>query len=122
MTEENQVAETLSRLRKSRSANRNVLLGLVTKAQDKMNEGGDEAVKTEVKVILQFISRKEEAIIKTNEDIMALIPEDKMEEDMEEATNFELKVKTRVFQIEDFLAKLGQKEKLDGSSGIERKE
>ena len=122
MTEENQVAETLSRLRKSRSANRNVLLGLVTKAQDKMNEGGDEAVKTEVKVILQLIRCKEEAIIKTNEDIMALIPEDKMEEDMEEATNFELKVKTRVFQIEDFLATLGQKEKLDGSSGIERKE
>lgn len=55
------MAEELSRLRKKRSANKNVVLGLVTKTETRMGEGSDIDVVTDVRANLQLIKGKIDA-------------------------------------------------------------
>ena len=99
------MAEDFSRLTKKRSANKNVLLGLITKAKDHIIKGHDEDTLTEIRVILQSIKGKEVLITELNERIIDLIEEDKISEDVEEATDFEIKVKGNMSVIEEFLQK-----------------
>ena len=54
-------------------------------------------------MILQSIKGKEVLITELNERIIDLIEEDKISEDVEEATEFEIKVKKNMSVIEEFL-------------------
>ena len=65
MTEESStvpVVAELSRLRKRRSANRNIVKGWIVKIRDLMNKGQDERIMRQVQVQLQMIEKKENEI------------------------------------------------------------
>ena len=108
------MAKDLSQLRNKRSVNKNVILWLITKAKDHINKGHHEDTLTEIREILQSIKGKEELITELNGRIIDFIEEDKIREDVEEATEFEIKV------IEEFLHKYPQKSK-SHTPAIQRK-
>ena len=122
MTEE---AKVLSRLRKKRSADRNVVRGLITKAMNQMAKGHDANILKEVRAMLKTTRAKEVTISATNDEIVGLIDEDEIEKDVDEATAFEVEFAKGVGDIEEFLeqhkqsSKAGTEDrKKDGVPGI----
>ena len=100
------MAVEVGRLKKKRSANKNVLLGLIVKAKERIIAGGDsESICSDVGVYLKNIKGKEKLIAATNEEILNIIDDDKIEEDIDESTKFELAVTKGIGEIEKFLRK-----------------
>ena len=95
----------VGRLKKSRSANRNVVSGLVVKARDIVNgdDSGSEKKILEVQAILKTIEIKRNVITELDAKILDAIGEEEMDEDVELATNFESKVIVEVSAIEEKL-------------------
>ena len=87
------MAEELSRLRKKRSANRNVLLGLITQSKEYIDKEPGETIVTEVRVRVQLVQEKKYLIAELNKQIITLVEEDKICDDIEESTVFDVKVK-----------------------------
>ena len=95
----------LGRLKKSRSAQRNVVKGLIVKAQNLMKEGPGEGADEEVNAMLKLIKVKEDSIAKINEKMLDVIGEDDIEGEVEECTNFELKITIDITAIIDYVEK-----------------
>ena len=81
--------EEMERNIKKRDANKNVVLGLINQAEDIVDV---ESKAKEVNTYLKTIQVKMTAIKKLNEDILDEIEHDKISDEIEEATNFEVKV------------------------------
>ena len=77
----------LSNLRKSRSANRNVVKGFVVKAKDAIAAEYSDSVRLTVTAILKAIDTKKKVIAETDAAILALLTEDLLEADIEEVTS-----------------------------------
>ena len=99
------MTEELSRLRKKRSANRNALQGLIKKAEDITHGELDERKLNEIRVHLEAIEGKEKIVADLNEKIIDIVEEDKIDEDVEEATLFEITVRRSVAGLIHFLEK-----------------
>ena len=112
------MAEELSRLRKKRSANRNVLLGLITKPKEYIDK---EATVTEVRARVQFVQEKKDLIAELNEQILPLVEADKICDDIEEATVFDVKVKLNMSSGEEFLQKYQPDRKLNNGEAPKRR-
>ena len=97
----------ISRLRKSRSANRNIVLGLIVRADTAMKEDYNEETLIGVRAILRTIKDKEILLTGVNGEILNLVEEDKICEETEGAIEFELKAAKGVFRMEDFIQKYG---------------
>ena len=98
-------AVDLSRLRKRRSANRNVVRAWIVKAKDLMSKGHDDKNMNKVKAQLQAIIAKEKQIRVTDDEIQENIDDDKLIEDIEEASEFDVEVRLEKIEIEAFLNK-----------------
>ena len=72
------------RLRKSRSAHRNVLNGLIVKVQNLIKEGPGEGVNEDITATLRLVKVKESVIANINDKILDSIAEDDIEIDVEE--------------------------------------
>ena len=97
----------ISRLRKSRSANRNIVLGLIVRADTAMTEDYNEETLIGVRAILRTIKDKEILLTGVHGEILNLDEEDKICEETEGAIEFELKAAKGVFRMEDFIQKYG---------------
>ena len=95
----------LGRLKISRSTQRNVMKGLIVKAENLMKEGPDEGADEEVNAMLKLIKVKGDSIAKINEKMLDVIGEDDMEGEVEECTNFELKITIDNTAIIDYVEK-----------------
>ena len=93
----------ISRLKKSRSANRNVLKGLVVKAKDAGARESNEKNQQEISSILKTIAVKQKVVAELDAKILEVIEEDKIDEDVELGTDFEVKLTTDIAQIEKLL-------------------
>ena len=69
----------ISRLKKKRAAQRNVLKGLSVKAKDYMKESFTEETKRDVEVLLKSIVEKEQIIKSLDGEILDLIKEEDIE-------------------------------------------
>ena len=85
----------ISRLRKSRSANRNVVKGLIVKARDAVNTSNFD----QVEVILRTIENKRKIIVDLDSKILDVIEEKDIDEDVDATTNFELSLDEDIFKI-----------------------
>ena len=99
------MTEELSRLRKKRSANKNALQRLIKKAEDITHGELDERKLNEIRVHLEAIEGKEKIVADLNEKIIDIVEEDKIDEDVEEATLFEITVRRSVAGLIHFLEK-----------------
>ena len=93
----------LSKRRKSRSAHRNAANKLVTKADDAMKEAYSDDQRLDVEVLLRTIKAKKELIQKLDNEVINLVEEDQFDEDIQEATDFELKLTKSIAVIERYL-------------------
>ena len=110
MTEKD-VAEMLSRLRKSRSANRNVVKGMIIKAKEVSQQEIDDEKRQEMGNFLRIIKMKQNRIVDLDIKIQDLIEEDKIDEDVEAAADFEFKIVCGISQIEK-LVELEEREEV----------
>ena len=76
-----EMSTELTRLKKSRGAHKNVLQGLIVKAQNAMKEGPGED-QDQVNAILRTVKAKEAVIAGLNEKIVDLIDENDIEVDV----------------------------------------
>ena len=113
------MAEGLSRLKKSRAAQRNVAKGLIVKAQNLMKEGPGEGSDDDVRAMLQLIKGKEDAIAQINQKVLEVIEENDIETDVEECTDFELKLTIDVTAIQDYMER---KNKLKDAATVPKPE
>ena len=90
----------MERIKKKRSASKNVVRGLVVKIKDIID---DEGKRNEVLNMLKTIDTKMLAINALNDDILNEIDEDELEVDMEEATKFEISIMTDIDKIKEIL-------------------
>ena len=79
----------LSRLRKSRSANRNVLKGFIVKAKNATQDEYTEENRVNIKAILKTIESKRKVVAGLDEKIMDLLEEEAIDEDVDTTSNFE---------------------------------
>ena len=94
----------ISRLRKKRSANRNVALGLFTKAKDFMAKDYSVENKEEIETLLKTIESKE-CIKDLDAQILDVIDEKLIEEDIDVPTQFETKFNKYLLEITNYLLK-----------------
>ena len=94
----------ISRLKKKRSANRNVVRGLITKAKALISEEYNEGNRKQIQATLQVILAKEKGIRETDEDIQDAIDESMLSADIEEAAKFDLDVGIEKIGIEEYLS------------------
>ena len=90
----------MERIKKKRSASKNVVSGLVVKIKDIID---DEGKRNDVQNMLKTIDTKMLAINALNDDILNEIDEDELEVDMEEATKFEISIMTDIDKIKEIL-------------------
>lgn len=76
----------------NRSANRNVVKGLIVKARDVVGTNKFD----ELEVILKIINNKRKIIVDLDAKILDVIDEKDIDEDVEATTNFELEVETGI--------------------------
>ena len=95
----------LSRLRKSRSANRNVLKGFIVKAKNATQDEYTEENRVNIKAILKTMESKRKVVAGLDEKIMDLLEEDAIDEDVDTTSNFELELDKDVALIVDYLDK-----------------
>ena len=88
-TDESNTNAELSRLRKRRSANRNVVRKWIVKIKELTSQGDDERTAKLVKAQLRMIVEKEKEIRVTDKDIQDRIDEGMIAEDIEEASEFD---------------------------------
>ena len=91
----------LSRSKKSRSAQKNVLQGLAVKAQNYVKEGPGEGSIDDINATLKMIKKKLSVIADLNEKILEKIDENELETDVEESTLFEMKIEKSLTEIEE---------------------
>ena len=103
------MAAELSRLKKSRTANKNVLKGLIVKAQNAMKDGPGAGTTDDVTAFLKTIRKKITVIEALNGQILAVIAEENIEEDIEESTNFDTKIEKDVAAIEKAISPVVEK-------------
>lgn len=96
------MSKDLTKLRKSRAANRRIILGLCTKAKDGLDDDNfDDEKKTHVESILDTLKAKMKAITLTNDQILDFLEEeDEIATDADESTNFDVKVGAEIKSIE----------------------
>ena len=92
-------------MKKSRSANRNVVKGYIVKAKAATTEEFNENVRIEIEATLKAIKTKRQHISDLDGKILDLLDEANIEEDVEEAGNFELQTTKDVAFIQDYLMK-----------------
>ena len=90
----------VSRLKKSRSANKNALSGLIVKAKEALTKDEVDVVTTK----LMLVEAKKKVIDDLNVKIQAVIDEDEIETDVDEATLFEEVIATDVLSLERFVS------------------
>ena len=93
----------LTRLKQMRSANKNVVNGLITKAKNKMEDDMNDANSLDIEVLLNTIKAKEVLIAKLDADIATQIPEEEVEHDVDIATNFGVDLAKNIARIERHL-------------------
>ena len=93
----------LTRLKQMRSANKNVVDGLITKAKNKMEDDMNDANSLDIEVLLNTIKAKEVLIAKLDADIATQIPEEEVEHDVDIATNFGVDLAKNIARIERHL-------------------
>ena len=93
----------LSRMKKSRAANRNVLNNLVVKAEEIGRNGLDEEKRKHISDVLKAIEAKRRLINELDAKILDTIEEEKIGEEVEDATAFELKTISSISAIERLL-------------------
>ena len=91
----------LGRLRRSRSAHRNVLNGLIVKVENLMKEGPGEGVNKDITATLRLVK----VIANINDKILDSIAEDDIEIDVEQCANFDLKISKNLLEIENYVKK-----------------
>ena len=94
----------LGRLKKSRTAHKNVLQGLIVKAQNCMKEGPGEGTVEDVSAFVRTIKTKVNVITELNENL-DVIDEVNIDGDIEETTHFERKIEKNVAEIEKYMKK-----------------
>ena len=97
----------ITRAKKKRSANKNVVLGLIVKSKDLMIEEFNEEIREELETFIRTIEIKEQIIKGLDNDIIDMIDEDHIDEDVEVATQFEIKVGKALLTLKKFLKKHG---------------
>ena len=97
----------ITRAKKKRSANKNVVLGLIVKSKDLMTEEFNEEIREELETFIRTIEIKEQIIKGLDNDIIDMIDEDHIDEDVEIATQFEIKVGKDLLTLKKFLKKHG---------------
>ena len=102
----------MERVRKKRSASKNVIKGLVIKINESID---DESKRHEVERMMQTVEVKMLSIEKMNESILDEIAEDEMENDMELATMFEIDIMKDLDKVKE---KLSGKVKTEPDNGI----
>ena len=95
----------VSKLKKSRSANKNAVNRLVAQAEDKMQNEYNEDIRLDVEVLLRSIKAKENLILKLDSEIVSLIDDEAVDDDVDQATDFGLKLTKDIAIIERYLAK-----------------
>ena len=93
----------VSRLKKSRSANKNATNALVNKAGDVMKEPYNDEVRLDLEVLLKTIRAKEALLLQLDDEIVNLLDEEKIEEDIEASTNYGLKLTKNIVRIEEYI-------------------
>ena len=95
----------ISRLKKKRSATKNVALGLFTKAKDFIAKDYSVENKKEIEILLKTIETKECIIKDLDAQILDVIDENLIEEDIDVATQFETNFNKDSREITDYLSK-----------------
>ena len=95
----------LTRLKKSRSANKNAVNRVVKQAIDKMNGDYNEDTRLDVEVYLRTIKAKEILIQKLDADIVNVIEDEEVDDDVDNATDFGVKMTKDIAVIEGYLEK-----------------
>ena len=93
----------VSRMKKKQSANRNVVKGLITKANDAMERGRSSATVGEAAACLRTIQSKEKLLTEINDEICGLVAEEEIEGAIEEAVSFEMSISADVERIKEFV-------------------
>ena len=99
------MSAAISRLKKKCSANKNVVEGLLVKVKDLVLKDAktDDDIE-EIKAHTETIKEKRDGLKDTVEKILAVIPEEEMDEMVEESTLFEVKMSKAISITENFLA------------------
>ena len=97
------MSQEVGRLKKSRSAQKNVLQGLIVKTQNLMKEGPGEGQEDDVNAMLQLIKTKKDVIANLNDKICDLIEEDDIEADVEACTVFDVKIGKDLAAIDRYM-------------------
>ena len=93
------MAENLTRLKKSRGAQRKAVEQLIVKVQNFLKEGPGEGSLVEVDTHIGLVKAKETIIAGLNEKIWDVMDEKDIDGDVEECTNFELKLGKNLAEI-----------------------
>ena len=94
---------TIGNLKKSRSANRNVVKGYVTKAKAFTAGPHDENTRVEIEAVLEAVEIKWKLIVELDEKILELLEEDAIEADVDEGATFELQLRRDLAVIKEYL-------------------
>ena len=99
----------IGRLKKSRSANKNVLKGYIVKAKDATREEYNEKNRLDIESILKAVEIKRKVVVDLDAKILELLEEENIEADIEEASLFELQLLSDVSPIENHLLENAKK-------------
>ena len=108
----------LGNLRKKQSANRNVVKGLIVKADGEIIKGRSVDTVGKVAAYLKTIKLKEKILSEVTDKICDLGEEDKISETIEEAVEFEVKITEDVARLEDFISSDERKDVRKSEMGL----
>ena len=83
---------TLTRWKKSRSANRNVMQSMISKVQNIERNGLDEESRQEIADIVKAIEKKRTMITELDSKILEVIDEEEIDTEVEDTTAFDVKM------------------------------
>uniref|UniRef100_A0A7M5TQ78 Uncharacterized protein n=1 Tax=Clytia hemisphaerica TaxID=252671 RepID=A0A7M5TQ78_9CNID len=109
--------QNLKRMKRRRTANKNVLTGLLVKAKDGLQKEYDDDLKVELQTLLRTIQEQEATVKALDNDILNLIEDDdELETDLKTSVDFGIDVTTGITKIINFLKK-NSIDTLSSSSG-----
>ncbi|XP_066927907.1 uncharacterized protein [Clytia hemisphaerica] len=109
--------QNLKRMKRRRTANKNVLTGLLVKAKDGLQKEYNDDLKVELQTLLRTIQEQEATVKALDNDILNLIEEDdELETDLKTSVDFGIDVTTGITKIINFLKK-NSIDTLSSSSG-----
>jgi hypothetical protein len=92
-------------MKRKRTAQRKVLKGLSVKAREFMAETFTDDIKREIEALMKTLSDKEQIVKSLDAEILDVIKVEEIEQDVDEATNFEVETSKAISEINSYLKK-----------------